>query len=367
MESALVYDWLVTMGGGEKTLAAIYEVFPSPIYTLLQRKVWVAQSPFKEAEIHTSFLQNLPFSDQYYRQLLPLFPRAIGQFDLSAYPVVISVSHAVARGVRVHPDQLHLCYCYTPMRYAWDLMEQYLEGMAPLKRMLAQKILLKMRAWDAASVSNVDHFIAISAFVAERIRRIYGREADVIYPPVDTDQIAMGERKEDFYLTVSRMVPYKRIDLIVESFAHTPERKLVVIGEGPEMARIRAKAGPNVEFLGHQKDAVVYDYMRRARGFIFAAEEDFGIVVLEAQAAGTPVIAFGRGGALETVVDGQTGLFFSEQSPKSLLEALERFERMEFDPNLARAQALRFSRERFKQEFRQLIENQYESRHSSRR
>lgn len=370
-KTALVYDWLVTIAGGEKTLAAILEEFPAPIYTLVKNKKALEETAFANTDVRTSFLQKIPFSSLCYRNFLPLFPLAIEQFDLSGYEVVISTSHAVAKGALTHPHQLHLCYCLTPMRYAWDLTHRYLEGVSGLQKAIARMALHYLRNWDIASVNRVDAFAAISHYVARRIKKIYGRDSEVIYPPVDVDTIPFQEQKEDFYLTVSRMVPYKKIDLIVESFAKMPDKKLVVIGDGPEMHKVKRKAGKNVEILGHASDSVVRNYMRSARGFIFAAEEDFGIVVLEAQAAGTPVIAFGQGAALETVLDRQTGVFFDEQTVPSLVKAVTDFETLHFDPKKARENALRFNKARFQKEFRDFVTRKvrefHENHHSSRR
>lgn len=356
VKTALIYDWLIHAGGGEKALSAIYETFPSPLYTLFHNPKQLQNTPFKNGEIHTSFLQKLPFSSSIYRYLFPFYPLAIEQFDLRSYDLVLSTSHAVAKGVLTHSHQLHLCYCFTPMRYAWDLTHQYLHNLSSVQTALARPALHYLRNWDIASVNRVDHFAAISHYIARRIKKVYGRESTVIYPPVDVEEIPFRAQKEEFYLCVSRMVPYKQIDLIVEAFSHLPDKRLVVIGDGPEKKRVLSKAGKNVEILGYQPDAVVRDYMMRAKGFIFAAEEDFGIVVLEAQAAGTPVIALGRGGALETVVDRKTGLFFPEPTVPSLLKAIEGFEGCEFDPEEARRNALRFNKQRFQRELKQWVE-----------
>ncbi|MES2122848.1 MAG: glycosyltransferase [Chlamydiota bacterium] len=370
-KTAIVYDWLINVGGGEKTLSAIYEEFPAPIYTLFHRSAHFKGTPLEGADVHTSFLQKCPFSASIYRYLLAFYPLAIEQFDLSGYDVILSTSHAVAKSVLTHPHQLHLCYCFTPMRYAWDLTHQYLEPLGKLQRMIARPTLHYLRNWDAATAGRVDHFASISHYIAKRIKKVYGRESTVIYPPVDVEEIALGTQKEDFYLVVSRMVPYKNIDLIVKAFSFLPEKRLVVIGDGPERSKIVAAAGKNVEILGHLPDATVRDYMKRAKGFIFAAEEDFGIVVVEAQAAGTPVIALRRGGAVETVVQGQSGAFFEEPTIPSLIQAVESFERMEFDPHLVRANAMRFNKHRFQEEYRafvqQKVEEFYEDHHSCRR
>ncbi len=370
-KTALVYDWLVTIGGGEKTLEAIYERFPVPIFTLVHHRKAMAQTALAQAEVRSSFLQKIPFSTSCYRYLLPFFPSAIEQFDLKDYDLILSTSHAVAKGVLTHSGQLHLCYCLTPMRYAWDLSHQYLQALGPLQKTLARIALHRMRNWDIASLNRVDHFAAISHYIARRIKKIYGRDSEVIYPPVDTDKIPFQEAKEDFYLTVSRLVPYKKIDLIVEAFSQIPHKRLVVIGEGPEMNKIKQKAGKNIEILGHQSDQVVRDYMKKARGFLFAAEEDFGIVVVEAQAAGTPVIAYGQGAALETVIEKKTGLFFDAQTVESLLKTLSQFEQHNFDPSAIRQHAQSFNKLRFQREFQDFVTRKlrdfHENHHSCRR
>jgi glycosyltransferase involved in cell wall biosynthesis len=363
MKKALVYDWLVTNGGGERTFEAIHEVFPEPIYTLFTDQRWLESSSFKDVKVHTSFLQKVPHISRCYRYLLPLFPLAIEGWNLKEYDVVLSVSHAVAKGVLTLPHQLHICYCFTPMRYAWDLSRSYVEPLPFVQKVLARRVLHKMRKWDVSSLHQVDHFFANSQYVAQRIERIYGRKAEVIYPPVEVDRFEAGRQRESYYLTVSRLVPYKRVELIVEAFAHMPDKKLVVVGDGPKRGRITEKACANVEILGAVSDEEVCHLMQRAKGFIFAAEEDFGIVAVEAQAAGAPVIAFGKGGALETVVDQKSGLFFQEQTVASLIEAVHRFERLEWDPAAVRENALRFSKPRFQKEFKEKIHNRIEEWH----
>jgi glycosyltransferase involved in cell wall biosynthesis len=315
--------------------------------------------------VTTSFIQNLPLARRKYRGYLPLMPLAVEQFDLSRYDLVISSSHAVAKGVLCGPDQLHLCMCYSPMRYAWDMQHQYLResglDKGP-KGWLVRWMLHKLRIWDTRTANGVDEFVAISRFIARRIHKAYRRDSTVIYPPVDVDAFELREDKEDFYLTASRMVPYKKIDLIVAAFNDMPDKRLVVIGDGPDFAKIRARAGSNVELLGYQPFTVLRDRMQRARAFVFAAEEDFGIAPLEAQACGTPVIAFGKGGALETIrgLDDPlpTGVFFPEQSAAAIREALERFEqeRSRILPGNCRSNAARFSPERFRQEFQDHVE-----------
>ncbi len=365
MKIAHVYDWLVTMAGGEKQLAAIAEIYPGPIHTLVHDEKRMARTPFANMEIHSSFLQKLPFAKKGYRYYLPLFPLAIEQFDLSGYDVILSNSHAVAKGALTHSGQLHICFCLTPMRYAWDLTHRYLEGVGSVQRTLAKGALHYLRNWDVASLNRVDHFVAISHYIARRIKKVYGRESAVIYPPVDTHLIPMVSKKEDFFVIASRMVPYKKMDLLVEAFAQLPDQKLVVIGDGPEMGKIKKKAGKNVEILGFQSDATVRDYLGRAKGFLFAADEDFGIVVVEAQAAGTPVIAYGKGASLETVAGGKTGVFFEEQTVPSIVQAVKSFLKRDFDPNLIREHATKFSKERFQRELKQFVDQKIEAHHEN--
>jgi len=371
MKTALVYDWLVTIGGGEKTLDAITELYPSPLYTLVHDPIKMQNTSFAHNEVHTSFLQKMPFSKRGYRYYLPLFPLAIEQFDLSEYEVVISTSHAVAKGALTQAKQLHLCYCFTPMRYAWDLSHHYLSRLPPVQKVLAQCAMHYLRNWDTSSLNRVDYFAAISHYIARRIQKVYGRSSEVIYPPVDTHLIELNEKKEDFFVTASRMVPYKNIDLIVDAFSHMPNHHLVVIGDGPEWNQIKKKASKNIEIVGYQTDQSLRNYIKKAKGFVFAAEEDFGIVVVEAQAAGTPVIALGKGGALETVIDQKTGVFFKEPCITDLIDAVERFTNIEFDPLLIHTHAQQFSKERFKKEFNHFVQKKielfYEGRDSSRR
>ncbi|MBR8005813.1 glycosyltransferase family 4 protein [Burkholderia vietnamiensis] len=362
---AIVHDWLVTYAGAERVLEQIIACFPdADLFSLvdfLDDRAFVRGKP-----VTTSFIQKLPFARTKYRSYLPLMPLAIEQLDVSDYDLVISSSHAVAKGVLTGPDQLHISYVHSPIRYAWDLQHQYLEQSnlthGP-KSLLARMILHYIRNWDTRTANAVDGFIANSAFIARRIRKVYHRDAAVIFPPVDVDGFSLNDVKDDFYLTASRMVPYKKIDLIVEAFSRTPERKLVVIGDGPEMQKIHAKAGPNVEIMGYQPFAVLHDRMRRAKAFVFAAEEDFGISVVEAQACGTPVIAYGKGGALETVLEPTshahpTGLFFDEQTPHAIVAAVDEFERapQRFAPRACRANAERFSADTFRQRFLDYVE-----------
>jgi glycosyltransferase involved in cell wall biosynthesis len=365
LKVAIVHDWLVVSGGAEKVLQNIIECFPdADLFSLVD--FMEDRACIKGKPVRTSFIQRLPFARKRYRAYLPLMPIAIEQLDLSAYDLVISSSHAVAKGVLTGPNQLHISYVHSPIRYAWDLQHQYLRESrltAGLKSAMARVLLHYIRGWDSRSANGVDHLLANSKFIARRIRKAYQRDATVIYPPVDLSHMPIREGKENFYVTASRMVPYKRIDLIVKAFSQTPERRLVVIGDGPDMKKIKAVAGDNVTILGHQPFDVLVDHLQRARAFVFAAEEDFGISVVEAQACGTPVVAFGRGGALESVLglprERPTGVFFKEQTAESLLEAVDRFEKYSglFDARQCRKNAERFSSERFKTALTSFIED----------
>ncbi len=361
MRVAIVHDWLVTYAGAERVLEQIIACFPeADLFAVVDFVPESERGFLKNKPVETSFIQRLPFAKKKYRTYLPFMPFAVEQFDLSNYDLVISSSHAVAKGVVTGPDQLHISYVHSPMRYAWDLQHQYLRetGMdRGIKGWFARRELYKLRMWDLRTANGVDYFVANSRFIARRIWKVYRREATVVYPPVDIDSFTLTEQKEDFYLTASRMVPYKRIDLIVEAFSHMPCKHLVVIGTGPEWDKVKAKSGANVELLGYQPSEVLRSYMQRAKAFVFAAEEDFGIVPVEAQACGTPVVAYGKGGALETVLDGVTGLFFKEQTVKSLIEAIERLEETadNFDPVRIRKNAERFSAARFRSEFSEFV------------
>ncbi len=358
MKSVIVHDWLTSMSGAEKVVEAIYELYPSKMFTLFKDASKFKGGLFDKIEIETSFLQKMPGMLQYYRNLLPLFPHAIESFDLSDYDLILSSSHSVAKGVLPHGGQQHICYCHTPMRYAWDLYFDYMKG-GGLKSLLMKPFLHRIRNWDVFASMRVDHFIANSECVAKRIKKIYRRDAPVIHPPVDTKFFALSEKpREDFYITAGRFVPYKKIDIIVEAFRHLPDKKLVVIGEGPEMNKIRSKAGKNVALLGFQKSEYLKEMLQKAKAFLFMANEDFGILPVEAQSCGTPVIAFGKGGALETVVENETGLFLFNQSASALADMIKFFERNQerFDPKFIRQHAESFSREHFQNKFQQFVE-----------
>jgi glycosyltransferase involved in cell wall biosynthesis len=368
---AVVHDFLYCYAGAERVLEQILRLYPqADLFSLFDFLEDSQRGFLCGRKARTSFLQTAPLAKTHHRTYLPLMPLAIEQLDVSEYDLVISSSYVVAKGVLTGPDQLHVCYCHSPARYAWDLHHQYLSeaGLTSgFKSYLARIILHYLRAWDAGSANNVDAFVCNSQAVARRVRKFYRRESTVVHPPVDTDHFVPGGDRGDYYLTASRLVPYKRINLIVEAFSRTPNRKLVVIGEGPDFKKISALAGPNVQMLGYQPADVLLQHMQQARAFVFAAEEDFGIVPLEAQACGTPVIGLARGGLLETVIPDETGLFFSEQTSESLLEAVDEFDRhAAWDVAAIRASAQRFSIERFHQNFSTVLEEHWRAFHQRR-
>jgi glycosyltransferase involved in cell wall biosynthesis len=368
MKIAIVHDWLVTYAGAERVLEQMLECYPQADLFSVVDFLPEGQRGFLQGKTpRTTFIQQLPGARTRYRSYLPLMPLAIEQLDLSGYDLILSSSHAVAKGVLTSPDQLHLCMCYTPIRYAWDLQHQYLQAAGLVrgpKAWAVRWLLHKIRLWDVRTAHGVDQFIAISHYIARRIHKAYRRDSVVIYPPVDTDFFVpppAGAAKGQFYLTASRMVPYKKMVAMVEAFRHLPEQQLIVIGDGPDMAQCQAAAGPNVQLLGHQSAAVLLDHLQRAKAFIFAAEEDFGIAPIEAQACGTPVIAYGKGAARETI-RANTGLFFDEQSPQAIAAAVAQFESQATPASVAdcRANALRFTTAQFRQNFVSWVQTQYE-------
>jgi len=365
---AIVHDWLTVYGGGEKVLEKMLEAWPeADLFSVVDFVPENLRFFLRGRTPKTTFIQRLPWAKTKYRSYLPLMPLAIEQLDLSAYDVVLSSSHAVAKGVITGPDQVHVSYVHSPIRYAWDLQHQYLAeaGLAKgLKSGIARLILHYMRLWDTRTANGVDVFVANSRFVARRLAKAYGRQAQVIYPPVDIDRFTMREAKEDFYMTASRMVPYKKIPLIVQAFAGMPDKRLVVIGEGPEFEKAKAVATPNVQLLGYKSTPELIDHMQRAKAFVFAAEEDFGITPVEAQACGTPVIAYGKGGSLETVRGrpgdpGRTGAFFHEQTVAAIQAAVREFEAAPegITAQACRAHAISFAPQRFQAELRQAVDN----------
>ena len=362
MKIAIVHDWLTVNGGAEKVLKAILDIFPNAdVFSLvdyLEEKYRLYILKGKRTE--TSFVQRLPFSKKFFRNYLPIFPKAIESFNLKEYDTIISSSWAFAKGIKKRKGQMHVCYCHTPIRYAWDLKGEYLGRISLPKRLLAEFVLHYIRKWDLETADRVDEFIANSQFVAKRIKRIYKRNARVIYPPVDTNSFKLHEKKEDYYLTVSRLVPYKKIDIIIEAFNEMRDKRLVVIGFGEEYNKLKRMANRNVEFLGYQDKKIVVNYMKKAKGFVFAALEDFGIAPVEAMACGTPVIAFGFGGVRETVIDGFSGVFFFRQNSNDIIDAIKRFEKLNFDYNAISTYAQRFSEDRFKREFKRAVERYIE-------
>lgn len=372
LKVAVIHDWLPLIAGAERVLEQILHVYPNAdIYTLFDFLDDEQRTIFGDSKITTSYLNKWPKVKKYYRKLLPFCPQAIESFDLSEYDLIISSSHAVAKGVITSAEQTHISYVHSPTRYAWDFMHQYLRESGlnkGLKGYVAQYLLHKFRIWDYRTANGVDVFIANSKYIGRRIWKVYRRESEVIYPPADIDAFEYCDTKGDFFLTASRMVPYKRIDLIAAAFAKLPDKKLKIIGDGPEMHKVKAIAenAPNIEILGYQETAVLRDHMQRAKAFVFAAEEDFGIVPVEAQACGTPVIAFGAGGALETVIgyeqnpEHATGLFFETQTAESLAQAVQKFGEIsdKIKYKNCRINAEKFSPTAFQSQLRAVVERE---------
>ena len=368
---AIVHEWFVNYAGSERVVEQILNLFPhADLFAVVDFLDDSKRGFIQNKKVTTTFIQNLPFAKTKFRQYLPLMPLAIEQLDLSAYDLIISSSHAVAKGVLTSPNQLHISYVHSPIRYAWDLQHQYLQESnleRGFKSWIARWILHQIRIWDHRTANGVDLFIANSQFIARRIHKVYRRDAEVIYPPVDLQNYSLQPQKQNFYLTASRLVPYKRIDLIVEAFSQLGDRQLIVIGDGEQMMKIRAKAGRNVKFLGHREPEELREYMQNAKAFVFAAEEDFGITPVEAQACGTPVIAYGRGGVKESVIgldrDRPTGVFFGSQAVESIRDAIFEFENLgdRISPIDCRENAMRFSTERFQREFLAFVEQAWEN------
>ncbi len=354
---ALVHEWLVNWGGSEVVLESLYEIYKAPIYTLFLNRKVLENSSLKDAYIYTSFLQKIPFIKKTYKYFLLLFPLAIEQFNLSNYEIIISSSHAVAKGILTKSDQIHVCYCHTPMRYIWDLYFEYKNTMHITRKLFYTVVAHYLRIWDVSTSNRVDYFIANSKYVANRIKKIYRREAKVIYPPVDITKFEVSTTKENFYITISRLVPYKRIDLIINAFKKLPDKKLIIIGQGPLYNKLKKSAPKNVELLGFQPFNRVKELLKKAKAFIYAAEEDFGIAPVEAQACGTPVIALNKGGTAETIINEKTGILFNEQNVENLINAIRKFEQIEdsFDAKIIRKNAERFSKDRFKTQFLKFI------------
>ena len=376
MKIAIVHEWLTTLGGSELVLREMLRLFPdASVFTLIDKMAPDDRAFVGVQKLTTSFLDAIPGVGTRYRSLLPLYPAAIRSLDVTSFDVVISSSHSVAKNVRTRDGQLHITYCHSPMRYAWDLREQYLReaGLSTgIRGFMARALLDSLRRWDRIRSADVDVFVTNSRYVADRIQRAYDRSPTVIYPPVDVDFFMPGPGDDslgEYYATVSRFVPYKRVDLIARAFAHLPDRKLVIVGDGPDADKVRAAAGDNVVLLGRASRERVRTVLRGARAFLFAAEEDFGIAPVEAQACGAPVIAFGRGGALETVIatddPSRTGIFFPEQTPESIAGAVREFERASsISRDSCRANAERFSEARFRREFGALVAREWKRFHA---
>ncbi|MGB8657718.1 MAG: glycosyltransferase [Candidatus Zixiibacteriota bacterium] len=370
MKIALVHDWLTGMRGGEKCLEVLCEIFPeAAVHTLLHKKGSVSET-ISRMKIRTSFVQKLPFALNHYQKYLPLFPTAIEQFDLTGFDLVISSSHCVAKGAITSPETCHLCYCYTPMRYAWEMYYTYFsqDNVGPLVRWSIPFFMNYLRTWDEKSADRVDHFVAISENVKRRIQKHYRRDAEVIYPPVDTGYFRLSRNAGEYFLVVSALVPYKRIDLAILAFNEL-NLPLLVIGGGVEKKRLMKIAGKNVKFLDWQAPGELRRYYAECKALVFPGEEDFGIVPVEAQACGKPVIAYGRGGVTESVrgafpnqeiTSEHTGIFFCPQTKEALIEAVRCFESVKFDSQRIRENALRFGRQVFKQKIREFIQAKFE-------
>ncbi len=361
---AIIHDWLPEVGGAEMVLAELVKVFPqAALFSLIDFIPEAERGFLKGKSVQTTFLQQLPAVRRFYRSYLPLMPLAVEHIDLSSYEMILSSSYAVAKGVITGPEQLHLCYCHSPIRYAWDQQEQYLlhSGNASgLKGFIARALLHYIRIWDSRTSNGVDAFATNSRFVARRVWRVYRRRSRVIYPPVEIGAVPEGSGESgSYYLSLGRLVPYKRVDLIIEAFRRMPDRELVVIGEGPERARLEKSLPKNVTMLGRQSREVVLALLSAARALVFAAEEDFGIAPVEAQALGTPVIAYGKGGALETVVPTKTGVLFLEQSAECLIQAVKEFENLSFDKRVLREHGARFAPERFRRQLREWVSDKW--------
>ncbi len=358
---AVVHEWLASCDGSEKVVQQILDIYPhAHLYSLVDFLPAHQRAFIQDKSVTTSFIQQLPFAKRSFRSYLPLMPLAIEQFDLSGYDLIISSHHAVAKGVITRPDQLHICYIHTPLRYGWEFQHQYLHHARlekGTKSWFVRAGLHYLRLWDVMSANRVDRYVANSRYVARRVEKTYRRSADVIYPPVNTQRFVADAKRDNFYLTVSRFVPYKRLDLIVDVFNHLG-LPLVVIGDGNSRSVLEQMAKPNIRFLGRQPDAVVEDYMQRCQGFIFASEEDFGITPVEAQAAGAPVIAYAKGGQAETIVHGKTGLLFLEQTVESLAASVRELHSGEthFDPKVLRVHAEQFSASCFRARFETFVE-----------
>ncbi len=365
INAALVHDWLVSMRGGEKVLEVLCELYPdATLFTLLHNKGKLS-SAIERMNIKTTFIDKLPYKKERYRNYLPLFPYAIESVDFSEFDLIISSSHAVAKGAKPKEGALHICYCHTPMRYIWEMYDDYFgkDKAGFLTRTAVSFFAPYLRRWDVRTSSRVNHYIANSFNVAGRIKKYYNREADVIYPPVDTSRFYVSEKSDNYFLIVSALVPYKKVEIAVEAFNRIGE-KLIIVGSGPETVKLKSISGSNIEFLGWCSDNELAEIYAGCRALIFPGVEDFGIVPLEAMACGKPVIAFGKGGALETVIDkgeNPTGIFFYEQTADALIKAVNNFDDEKFNPQKIREHALKFDRTIFKGKLKEYIEGKIEN------
>lgn len=352
---AIVIDALPGLGGAEKVLMTVLELFPdAPIYTLVYNRDKFENTPIARHQVVTSFIEHLPFARTQYRKYLPIMPFAIERFDLHPYETILSFSYAVANGVKACDGQKFLSYTFTPMRYAWSYIG--LDGKPRRSSLVLDWIFKRFREWDLDSVIRVNKFAAVSSWVAGWIRQTYQRESTVIYPPVEVERFSPSADRENYFITVARLVPHKQLDLLVEAF-NCLKLPLIIVGEGPERTKLERRAADNVRFLGFQPDTVVEDLLKRARAYICPGKEDFGIALVEAQAAGCPVIAFGAGGAQEIVLENQTGLFFKENVPESLISAVERFNRADISNKVCAENATRFNKQRFISKFRTFVKS----------
>lgn len=362
MKVALIHEHLAQDGGAEKVLKVLSEMFPhAPIYTLLYDKKHI-EKHFPGKDVQTSIIQKLPGGVRHYQWYMPFMPMAVEFFDLRTYDVVISSSSAFSKGVITSADTLHISYCHSPTRYLWDYAHQYIQELRYNKyfKKIISLSLNKIRIWDRAAADRVDKFIANSQTVKNRIAKYYRRDSVIIYPPVETDKFFIDPNVEDYFLIGCRLAPYKRVDIVIEAFIRAGF-KLKIFGTGVDLKRLKeqAKEHPNIEFLGRVSDEEKYALISKCQAFIYPQEEDFGITAVESMAAGRPVIAYKKGGATETIIDGKTGLFFEEQSPASLLNALERFRSMQFSPEQIKTHAQQYSTSRFKKEILDFIEKEY--------
>jgi glycosyltransferase involved in cell wall biosynthesis len=366
MKIALIHDWLIHPGGAEKVLKEFLYLLQDhdvEVFTLLDflsdddRHYYLGGR-----KTQTSFLQGYPRIKKNYRYYLPLFPKAIGRFDLKKFDLIISSSHSIAKGVRKKPGQMHICYCHTPMRYLWDLRREYMKDYNlnfGIRKLVIGNILNSLKRWDYKNAQEVDFFIANSINIQKRIKNSYSRQSVVIYPPVDNVFYHNKNVPRTQYVAASRMVPYKRMSLIVEAFSNLPDHKLVVIGDGPEYDKIHAQAAPNIEIIRYDSNELLRHYLKRAKAFVFASNEDFGITPVEAMACGTPVIAYGKGGILETVIENKTGMFFKHQGVKSIIDAVYKFESAihTFKAEDCEAQAAKFSVQVFRESISKFLKD----------